>query len=199
MKKIFCLILLIALLCLTACNTVTTNNSIVSGAIDADLYLDDKICDENNNPFENTLWEPGVLAVETFTVKNKGNIAFKYTFRLNTDGVKQVFADSLRVVVVDNYTDNMTRDEAMALFKNLDATSTISDFSVSDSIEATKSDTFTIIVYFVPELSENVTQEDVQNAKFTTQLLITQSSEEGDSFGNEYDQEFDPNLYDNQD
>jgi hypothetical protein len=188
MKKFICLILLIALLCLSACSEITTNNNvIVSGAIEANLYLGDKICDENSNLFEKISWEPDVLAVETFTVKNEGSIAFKYTFQLNTDGVKQVFADSLRVVVVENYTDNMTRDEALALFENLDATSTISDFSVSDSLEATKSDTFTVIVYFVPELAENVTPDDVKNAKFTAQLLTTQLSGEGDSFGNEYD------------
>jgi len=188
MKKLICLLLLTAILCLSACNEVTSdNNVIVSGGLNGNLYLGDKVCDDKNPPFENISWEPGTLAIEAFTVKNEGDLVLKYVFQLNTEGISQALADCLRVVVIENYSENMTRDEAMALFDNLDVTSTVSSFSVSDVIEVKKSETFAVVMYFVPELAGNVTQDDVKDAKFGAQILVTQVSAEDDSFENDYD------------
>jgi hypothetical protein len=170
-------------------NVESDNNVIVSGNLNATLYVGDKICDESTTLFENVLWELGYCAIETFTVKNDGSLVFKYQFKLDIESLSQAFIDSLRVAVIDNYSAEMSREDVLASFENIDAASGILEFSKDGVIEAAASDTFTVAVYFVPELSGNVAQEDVKDCKFDASIAVTQYSAEEDGFGNEYDQD----------
>jgi len=70
-------------------------NRIVSGNLDVELYHktgsgEERITNETTDKLFQTpafsgptLWEPGAIAYETFTVRNEGSLALKYRFALN--------------------------------------------------------------------------------------------------------------------
>lgn len=77
-------------------DTATTGvNTIQSGNLDmvvthTNSRVTDQVIDNATNLFvavdgQAILWEPGASATETFTVKNNGNLAFKYQFKVNVE------------------------------------------------------------------------------------------------------------------
>ena len=71
----------------------SANNTIIAGKLDVELYHADKGTNEADEKvgahttlFDDvspTLWEPGAMAWEKFTIKNEGTLALKYQFTLN--------------------------------------------------------------------------------------------------------------------
>lgn len=191
MKKLLCLALVLTMLCLMSCyeSVESGNDVVVAGNLNVELYVGDKVCDENTHLFENVLWEPGYCAIETFTVKNEGTLALKYQLKLNIVSQSQAFIDSLRVAVIDNYSADMSREDVLAYFENADSASGILEFSKDGVVDVQMSDSFTVAVYFVPELAGSVSQEDVKDCRFDAIIMATQHGAEEDAFENEYDQD----------
>lgn len=93
-------------------------NKIQAGNLDLAVYHEvgfemEKI-DGLTNLFDNIddeaiLWEPGAQAVETFLIKNEGNLALKYQFNMNytnatkVEGTEKTLCDVLKVQVAPMY------------------------------------------------------------------------------------------------
>lgn len=93
-------------------------NKIQAGNLDLAVYHEvgfemEKI-DGLTNLFDNIddeaiLWEPGAQAVETFLIKNEGNLALKYQFNMNytnatkVEGTEKTLCDVLKVQIAPMY------------------------------------------------------------------------------------------------
>ena len=186
MKKLTCLLLFLSLLSLIACENVVTEPEIeISNAIHAELYVDGVPMDENTELFDNTLFEPGACAYETITVKNLGTltVSFDMDIRCREDNCR--LSEVLRLVVVDQLPAELTRETLVALFD--DTAPTLPEFGHRGTLMPDEETTFTVVAYFPTEAGDRITQQDVVNCAFGPCLLVSQFSDEGDSFGSNYD------------
>lgn len=180
-------------------NITSANNTIASGILDIVLTHDDNGTETEVtettvlfDDIEEGKWEPGVMAAETFTIKNNGNLALIYDITLNiSNAMKNADGKTLADVLKIAYTTEAitNRTEALALtYMSLD------DFIISGSFDKnnTENKTYTVIIYW--ETSENDSWfQDGTNTSYTIDLGInlsaTQKSSESDSFGSDYDVE----------
>lgn len=104
-----------SLLCMVLCVTMffgtsyawftsevnNTANEIYIGTLDVGLLAGDKdLSDSSNKLFDSNIrWEPGYTALETITVVNEGDLAFKYVLNF-TDGMAKN-ADDTEAVLAD--------------------------------------------------------------------------------------------------
>lgn len=115
-------------------------NKIVAGNLDVELYHQNAkvnvstLVESNTKLFDvnvdgdEILWEPGVIAYETLTVKNVGTLAFQYRMLIAQYGYNSVtrstetksLLDVLRVHIEDNTTFSGGRAAAKAKFKTED-------------------------------------------------------------------------------
>ena len=179
-------------------SVTSANNIIQSGKLDIELYHQDaeladpaKVDSETKLFNDVTLWEPGVMVWEEFTIANKGNLALKYQFTLNvleaTIVNEKSFADMLKVAVVeDDFVYNRENVEAITEWSSL------ATFISDGELTATETETFGIVIWWQP--SENDNDFNMNNGKDGTvsvtvgvNLFATQLSAESDAFGSDYD------------
>lgn len=175
------------------------NNTIISGNLDVELYhTNDKVNDEKVNGSTELFklekpWEPGVIVYENLKVANEGDLALKYRLLLNAfDATKtasgKTLADVLKVAVVE---DGFSGDRAAA--QSLDGYTALKSFVLDGKLEADKSKTYGIVIWWEPtdndnEFNMNNGATETLSIKLGVELLATQVEGEFDSFGNRYDQ-----------
>ena len=185
----------------------SANNKIIAGNLDVELYhqgADDaaaiKVDSATADLFQDVTpekWEPGAIAYETFTIKNVGNLAFKYDFTMNVGNATVIdghsFADMLKVTVVEGDfapTGRIdTSEYTWTGFENLTKIGKLypADYA-TDMTNYSTNDVYTIIVWWEPSDIDNVfNTKDTVSAEFRIQLFATQLDAEMDAFGPEYD------------
>ena len=75
------------------------NNVITAGNLDVEVVnAKGDITDPDNQLFKDILWEPGVVAYETLTVKNVGTLALAYRMTMMFEAVNYVERDGVQYV-----------------------------------------------------------------------------------------------------
>ena len=179
-------------------SVTSANNIITSGKLDIELYhsdasVTDEVVDSSIELFDDvTLWEPGVMVWEEFTIANKGNLALKYQFTLNVLEATIVngksFAEMLKVAVVENGLEEYNRENVEAITE----WSSLATFISDGELAAEATETFGIVIWWQP--SENDNDFNMNNGATETvsvtvgvNLFATQASAESDAFGSDYD------------
>jgi len=175
-------------------DTVTSGtNRIIAGNLDVklfhsnDMVTDEEVTETTKLFTDITLWEPGAMVYENFTVENAGSLALKYVFNLKVTNATFVegksLADVLKVAVVDG---GVSGDRADALAQDFDS---INSFSLGNSLENNETDTFGIIIYWQPSAMDNDYNkvDEVFEIDIAVDLFATQMTSERDSFGDTYD------------
>ena len=171
---------------LTHTNKTATNET-VEGA--TDLFVD----------VTPSYWEPGAMAMETFTLKNVGNLALKYSFSLNIHEATKLgknnksLAEVLKVAVIEGtVTDVTDRDSIPAT-----EWKAFYEFEeLGEILAGAADDVWTVVIWWEPSAIDNeynMNNEDRENGRtteiaFTIELHATQLSAETDSFDNTYDE-----------
>ena len=212
LKSVISLILCIAMLAGSTFAWFTDSvssarNLITAGNLDVELYHADKGTNEADekvdgntvlfDDVDSNLWEPGAMVWEKFTVKNAGDLALKYQFKLNAfdatviDGVS--FATMLKVAVVDANFD-YTRENVKAIpesqWKNIDAVDIVSSTA---PLLADESESFGVIIWWKPTKDDNRFnmnngQTDEVKVEVGVILNATQAPYEEDGFDSNYDE-----------
>ena len=177
-------------------------NIIAAGNLDIELYHSDKaVKDEKVNGgtklFDDvmpSLWEPGAVAYEVLTVKNEGTLALKYNLAVMFKDATRVngktLADALWVAVVDSTKLN---DRESAIAAGEGKWQSLADFDLPGTLEAGKSDTYGIVIYWLPTDNDNDFNMNNENQGKTlsielgVHLTATQLMSENDSYGPDYD------------
>ena len=185
----------------------SANNKIIAGNLDIELYhqgADDaaaiKVDSSTADLFQDVTpekWEPGAIAYETFTLKNVGNLAFKYDFTMSVGAATVIgeysFADLLKVTVVEGEFAPTGRIDTSAYvwtgFESLTKTGKLYPVDYAETgTNFPRESQYTVIVWWAPSAVDNVfnIKEEV-SAEFKIQLFATQLNAEEDAFGPEYD------------
>lgn len=184
----------------------TSNNKIVAGNLDVELKVmtgEDTFVnvEEQENLFSVNLWEPGVVAYETFKAINAGDLALKYNLFLsyaNANAIEdKTLADVIKVAVIDGaLTAGTSRDDLVAAVKDDLKTIDTSIKAKDGQLDLEAEDTFTVVLYWEPTNYDN--NYNVNNGKTTSDgqplhidfgvtLSATQAPKESDSFNDQYD------------
>ena len=170
-------------------DTVTnTNNRIVSGILDIELYQIEKDGENitetrvtgDTDFFEGIKWEPGAVYYKNLTVKNEGDLALKYELAFNWGDYNKIDGKSLKevlkVAVVGGHIEG-TGDEAReaalgkanaAEWKGLSTKlkGEMAGKIVTEGVETIAEDKFAIIVYWKPTDSDS--DYNVSNGRQTS-------------------------------
>lgn len=180
-------------------------NRIRAGSLDVSLkHKVNNLYKEVDNDtilFNINLWEPGAMAYETFVVSNNGDLALKYTLKMEIGRFNTVndtgksLKDVLKVAVIEGEW-NGTRNDAkkIAFDKTLE-----SNFKEEILTQKGNSNIFTVFVYWEPSSADNdynlkgdKTSSDgnALSIDLGINLYASQYALENDSFGNDYDIEY---------
>ena len=152
-------------------------NRIIAGNLDVELEHKNasgefvSVTDADNQLWQTaafsgpTLWEPGAMAVETFKISNKGTLALKYQFNINTllegayskvtwdEGANYYdLTDVVKMVIAD--AAPATREAGVALFTNANTQSFSKAQNVAlkaAALEPGASATFSVVLYWAPQ------------------------------------------------
>jgi len=192
-----------------------SNNVIVSGNLDVDMYWTDKIEGENTvwthvetsdeGIFTSDNWEPGYTEIKYLKVVNKGNLAFKYKLNLLSMGEVGVLAD-----VIDVYSAQLEKDSTVSPYEDRVKVAAMhkSDKVLSEMIVNNTTfnegiilpkkandasyycgEAIIAIALHMKESAGNTYQNETIGDGFSIQAIATQFNYESDSFGNDYDTE----------
>lgn len=180
-------------------------NIIAAGNLDIELYhSDDNATDEKVNSgtklFDDVspkLWEPGAVAYEILTVKNEGTLALKYNLAFHALNATVVndksLADALKVAVVDEA--KLTDRESAIAAGNEAGWSNLASFDLPGTLAAEASETYGIVIYWLPTANDNDFNMNNENQGKTlsvelgVHLTATQLMSENDSYGPDYDED----------
>lgn len=152
--------------------------------------------------FDNdALWEPGYTHQVALRVKNAGTLALKYqlsTFVLaekegvNAAGETFKLSDYIQFGVVEHEGVYATREEAVAAVAGASSALANGFFSAAKVLdtETDVEDYVTLVVYMPTSVGNEVNSKDALNLPEITlglSLVATQTANEGDDFGNDYD------------
>lgn len=170
-------------------DTVTnTNNRIVSGILDIELYQIEKDGENitetrvtgDTDFFEGIKWEPGAVYYKNLTIKNEGDLALKYELSFNWGDYNKLdgrtLKEVLKVAVVEGHIEG-TGDEARvaalekattAEWKGLSAKlkGDMAGKTVIEGVETIAEDKFAVIVYWEPTDSDS--NYNVSNGRQTS-------------------------------
>lgn len=194
-------------------SVTATNNVIVSGNLDVELYYQNDVTgntwkpvDSNSNIFKaDTLWEPGHVEVIELKVVNAGTLALKYQLGINivneigstnVEGAPFKLSDFIKFGIVEGDTD-FNRAEAVAAVESTakllkDAyTSDIIDLLPLNSANTDNNDIVTVVVYMPESVGNeaNYRGSSVPTINLGINLLATQYTYEKDSFDEKYDKD----------
>ena len=185
-------------------SVTTTNNIIKSGSLDVELEYSTDLTNwnpvtETTNIFDVSLWEPGYTEVIYLRVSNLGSLALKYKLgvnivseegSINKEGDPFLLSDHIEYgaeTVTAAYADRVTAVNAV----KDDATALNVPYNAEGSLAPGSDPVLTAIVVYMPETVGNEAnhQKDapVPTIVLGLNLLATQMTYEGDSFGTDYD------------
>ena len=180
----------------------SVNNVITAGNLDVDVVTaDGNSIHEKATLFDEiTLWEPGVVAYETLTVKNIGTLALSYRMTMSFDNATatpagKTLADILQVGLLEGaVADGATRDEVLA---SVTAWEPMGGFTVDGELVAgTDAEPVTLVIYWEPgtddnDYNMNNGETAVLSIDLGVHVFATQLEAESDSFGPDYDEDAD--------
>ena len=188
-------------------SVTSQNNMIMAGNLDVELYyVNDEVTtwkkvDADTNVFKaGTLWEPGHTEVIYLKVVNEGSLSLKYQLGINI--VSEVIgtnvyneplklSDYIEFDVIDIANgDFRYADRNAARKETLNAKFITDGFSKSSEILAENEPHYVALVVYMPELvgnEANYIGDIVPTINLGITLRATQTADESDSFGNDYD------------
>ena len=182
-------------------SVTSANNVIASGNLDIELYngtdTNAAKITENTELFDEvTLWEPGVVAYENFTVANEGSLALKYVFSVNIANAKgsKNLADVLKVAVVENGIDEATADRDSLIASIGDNWMPFETFTKEGALDAVatdgkiSTDVYGIVIWWEPTADDNDYNVKDLSIEIGVSLFATQLAAEEDAFGPDYDE-----------
>ncbi|MBQ0102055.1 MAG: leucine-rich repeat protein [Firmicutes bacterium] len=202
-------------------------NRIVAGNLDVEMYYKNALTSKNKDveaekwanvatadadpkffvdaSGEEILWEPGVVSICDFEVRNVGTLALKY--KLNTEfedgndsGSTMKLSSVIKAAVVAADTDVSTRENAIAAGKAVEGGfQNLAVFANEGALAPQGKDAFKVILYWEPTENDdvyNMNNEKQDEAHDNTmwididiKLIATQLTEEKDSFDIDYDKD----------
>lgn len=180
-------------------------NRILAGKLDIEVTVntqEDKSLDAEDLKLFGDVekWEPGVVAYETLTIKNAGNLALKYDLYVNVADYNTVNGHNLTEVIKIAMIEG-TVDEAAgrdALIESVEKWAPISTTAHVEGAKLSKEDerVVTLVAYWEPTGRDNDynLKNELRDAEelyinFSVVVAATQAMEESDSFNNEYDKD----------
>ena len=141
-----------------------TNNKIVVGVLDAELYEVSKKenatteikVSEETDLFDGVIWVPGMICYRNLTVKNEGDIAFNYKAALEWGDYNTIEGKSvktvLKVAVVEGHIENETMALEKATLVKWNGFTDVLEGNLIGSVSGETVDTkeFAIVVYWEP-------------------------------------------------
>ena len=190
-------------------SVTSANNVIKSGNLDIALdYWDGdswETVEGTNSLFTNNLWEPGHTEVVYFKLSNLGSLALKYQLAISvlseTEGTNMAgdpfkLSDYIQMGVVEGVNGQdapyATREAAVDAVK--DASGIIgAGYAKQGNMLADAAELYMAVVVYMPETVGNKanakTGTPAPTINLGVQVLATQYTAEGDSFGDQYDKE----------
>ena len=192
-------------------DSASAQNIISTGNLDVELkHLTDAgvaAIDENTKLFLNAnggdiLWEPGVMATETFVVENAGSLNLVYDFALNSteegvgeEGSKAYLKDYLKVAILPATVDAETGAVTPASVSR-DGITNWEDLATAEkesaTLEAGESGAYTVVVYWAPQEDNKLDNQFNLASGYQVELNIeldaTQTTGEFDSIDDQYDE-----------
>ena len=185
-------------------------NKIVAGNLDVELEYKNtndgnfaKVTPTTNVFKDDTLWEPGHVEYAVLKISNAGTLALKYKLAVNVVNEKAgtsvktntpfKLSDFLKYAVVDGDISNNTRAD-MVTAATPTAKKLSEGYALTDEhLSKEQSKTVTLVVWLPDNIGNeaNYTGNDVPTIQMGINLVATQYTEEGDSFGNTYDENAD--------
>lgn len=186
------------------------NNVITAGNLDVEVVnAKGDITAEGNQLFQGILWEPGVVAYETLTVRNVGTLALSYRMTLAFEALNYVqrgdvqytLADVLQVAVVEGgFSGDRAAAEALE-YQPIDSFTTFGELLAGQN----SSETVSVVIYWEPGTSEVDNLFNVNNGVQTNNgaplqinlgvnVFATQLEAESDSFDHLYDEQADRTI-----
>jgi len=191
-------------------SVTSANNIIKTGTLDVKLeysVLEDGVWTDyaevtkDTDVFGYNNWEPGYVAVARFRITNAGTLALKYVLSAdiysetpgkNVDGEEFLLSDSLYTKVVD---PSATREQILAYTDGVKFNSDLvvngSDLLPADDKDDTAAEHVveTALAIWMPTTTGNeANYREVQpSITFGINLIATQTANEEDSFGPDYD------------
>lgn len=149
------------------------------------------------------LWEPGHTEVVYLRMRNAGTLALKYQFGINivsektgTNKAGETFSlsDYIYFDVADGVNGQTnpyaTREDAMAIATN--NTKISAGYNTADVLNANSEFEYFAVVVYMPTTVTNVANHngvDIPHINLGVNILATQATVEGDSFGTTYDKD----------
>lgn len=177
-------------------SVTSTNNKIVAGNLDVDLYLwtaadaSLEITEESDPIFgagslaqnvnAETLWEPGKTQVAYLSIKNNGSLDLKYSVALKVENV----AKNLFEVMQYDIIENAKFDEVDEWTSGSDVVAGTQRVSAEVPLAAGVEHFFALAIH-MDETAGNEYQDGQVN--FDLSVLATQLTSEVDSFDDQYD------------
>lgn len=197
----------------------SAGNLIKSGTLDMQVFTTDEtgteveLTDGSAPLFDYKYWEPGYVAYKPLTIKNAGDLAFKYELKVKPSVTEDQtteynLADVIDVYVLDAATEvtreavaaaapvgtitDLTGDNAAAAFAGvLLPAEGKGSTDVNEDETATRGETAVNLVLKMQESAGNEYQNLQIGDGFSIELIATQYTWENDSFDHEYDSEVD--------
>lgn len=186
-------------------SVTSANNIIKSGTLNVEMYYADgskAVPADDSTEWKNAqgvaiytanqLWEPGYTDAKHIKISNEGTLALKYQLAIIPTGEVSKLAEVIDVYlyhtdgVLENAAQVATRDDVDETMYVGTLAHVISTGIVQGNLDA-NTDYTTTIVLKMRENAENEYQNLSIGGDFTIQLIATQYTAEGDSFGTDYD------------
>ena len=190
-------------------SVTSANNVIQSGNLDIELdYWDGdswETVEGTNSLFTNNLWEPGHTEVVYLKLSNLGSLALKYQLAISvlseTEGTNMAgdpfkLSKYIQMGVVENVNGetNAYADREAAVDAVKANSGIIGDgYAKHGNMLEGDPELYMAVVVYMPETVDNeanaMTGTDAPIINLGVQVLATQYTAEGDSFGDQYDKE----------
>ena len=185
-------------------DVATSNSNVVqSGNLNAEMYYSDELLDAGSDEWKNAdgvpvftydNWEPGYTDVKYVKIANEGNLSFKWRLSIEAAGEMSKLADVIDVYYVNPVTEKVTTVNGKTSVGTL--TGVVENRKTTDGALLpngtyetgyTTGATVLAIALHMKEDAGNEYQNLSIGDGFELNLIATQFSYEGDSFGNSYD------------
>lgn len=188
--------------------TITNNNNrIMAGNLDVAMYWTDDLTGgtwidasdaSKGSVFDYDNWEPGYTEVRYIKIVNEGSLALKYQLSLLADGVVGPLADVIDVYFVQDAKENIKDRTELATLTSAGTLVKVLENKIASTggilpTGETKTGFYSgeVIVAIAMKMQETAGNEyqgrSIGNG-FSIELIATQTSNESDSFGKDYDE-----------
>ena len=186
-------------------SSTSSNNIITSGTLDAEMYYSDTLLPANSTEWQNAdgeavftynKWEPGYTEVKYIKVTNEGNLALKWRLTIEKVGQMSKLADVIDVFYFNPATETITSlddftSEGLLAEVVEERTAMNGVLLAKNSFQEgiATGEVILAIAFHMDEEANNEYQGISIGDGFALNLVATQYTYEGDSFGEEYDKD----------